>query len=170
MKLYAVFAPGLEWMDVSHVNSFFRSTAKEYLVECHHIFHERITENERHTFEHTSYSFHMKQISGQCFTVVTDTEYPTRTAFLLIRHLRQDQIEHVDSFIQSFQRPYELDCIAKIQHELDETMVIMHRNIDTILERGEKLDELIEKSERLSASSKAFYKTAKKANRCCILL
>ena len=167
MKLYAVFCPSGQWMDVQHVRMFFRSTAKEYLRECHHVFHTRITEHERHTFEHTTYCFHLYKECNQHYTVITDTEYPTRTAFLLIRHLHMG--DSFESTVQSFQNPLEVDCIAKIQHELNETMVIMHRNIDAILERGEKLDELVQKSERLSAASKVFYKTAKKTNQCCTL-
>ena len=121
-----------------------------------------------HLFEHSEYSFHLFRIGAEGYTIVTDTDYPTRTAFLLIRHLRQGEV--LDNVVQSFQNPHHVDCIAKIQHELDETMVIMHRNIDAILERGEKLDDLVEKSERLSRSSKAFYKAARKTNQCCVLL
>lgn len=37
-----------------------------------------------------------------------------------------------------------------------------HKTIESVLERGEKLDSLVDKSAALSASSKSFYKTAKK--------
>lgn len=41
---------------------------------------------------------------------------------------------------------------------------------DQVLQRGEKLDDLVAKSSDLSAQSKAFYKTAKKQNSCCIVM
>ena len=157
MKLYAVFSPVGHWANVQHVQPGFRMIASEYLLECHHIFHDRITENERHTLEHTSYSFHLFRVKNEAYTIVTDTEYPTRTAFLLIRHLRQG--DSLDDLVQSFPNPYHADCIAKIQHELDEIMVIIHKNTDILLEKGEKLVDLVENSERLSASAKAVYKS-----------
>lgn len=157
MQLFAVFSAFGVWMNVDDQRSCYRSTAREFLLVCHHIFHDRITENERHTIEHSKYSFHLFRVGAEGYTIVTDKDYPTRTAFLLIRRLRQG--EYLDNIVKSFQKPYHVDCIAKIQHELDETMVIVHRNIDAILEKGEKLDDLVEKSERLSRSSNAFYKT-----------
>lgn len=43
---------------------------------------------------------------------------------------------------------------------------MQHKTIESVLERGEKLDSLVDKSAALSASSKSFYKTAKKQASC----
>lgn len=58
----------------------------------------------------------------------------------------------------------------KVQQELDETKIVLHKTIENVLQRGEKLDNLVDKSESLTASSKMFYKQAKKTNSCCIIM
>ncbi|GAA5854562.1 hypothetical protein JCM3766R1_006077 [Sporobolomyces carnicolor] len=72
-------------------------------------------------------------------------------------------------YVQKYQDPRQADSIMKVQQELDETKIILHKTIESVLERGEKLDSLVDKSAALSASSKSFYKTAKKQNSCCII-
>ena len=39
---------------------------------------------------------------------------------------------------------------------------VQHKTIEAVLERGEKLDDLVDRSNNLSATSKQFYKSAKK--------
>ena len=39
-----------------------------------------------------------------------------------------------------------------------------------LLQRGEKLEDLVERSGELSAQSKLFYKQAKRANSCCVVI
>lgn len=46
---------------------------------------------------------------------------------------------------------------------------MLTKTIEAVLERGEKLDDLVEKSTELSKTSKAFYKTAKSTNSCCVI-
>lgn len=97
----------------------------------------------------------------------------------------------LQEYISKYQDPRQADTIMKVQQELDETKIILvrflllfarharsfpslsnlaltpigrndqHKTIESVLERGEKLDSLVDKSQALSASSKAFYKTAK---------
>jgi hypothetical protein len=73
----------------------------------------------------------------------------------------------------------------RVQQELDETKIVLvrnafskssplihtsrsqHKTIESVLQRGEKLDNLVERSTALSAQSKMFYKTAKKASPSC---
>lgn len=45
-----------------------------------------------------------------------------------------------------------------------------HKTIESVLARGEHLDSLVERSETLQASSKMFYKSAKKQNSCCVVM
>jgi synaptobrevin family protein YKT6 len=59
------------------------------------------------------------------------------------------------------------DAIARVKSTINETIVIVHENIDKVIARGHDIDQLVEKSARLSSTSKIFYKTAKKQNRCC---
>ena len=40
----------------------------------------------------------------------------------------------------------------------------------SVLQRGEKLEDLVERSGELSAQSKLFYKQAKRANSCCVVI
>jgi synaptobrevin family protein YKT6 len=91
-------------------------------------------------------------------------------------------------YIIKYQDPKQADTIMKVQQELDETKIILvstldssigtranssispqHQTIEGVLARGEKLDNLVDKSAALSASSKAFYKTAKQQNSCCTI-
>jgi synaptobrevin family protein YKT6 len=58
----------------------------------------------------------------------------------------------------------------KLDKSLDDTKAILTRTIEAVLERGEKLDDLVDRSDQLSKSSKAFYKTAKKTNSCCVIM
>jgi hypothetical protein len=46
---------------------------------------------------------------------------------------------------------------------------VQHKTIESVLQRGEQLDSLVDKSAALSASSKSFYKTAKKQVRLVAL-
>lgn len=71
--------------------------------------------------------------------------------------------------IVQVQDPAQFDKIIKIQKDLDSTQKVLHQTIDNILERGEKLDDLVARSDELSATSKQFYKQARKANSCCVI-
>lgn len=76
----------------------------------------------------------------------------------------------LDTYISKYQDPSQADAIMKVQQELDETKIVLHKTIENVLQRGEKLDNLVDKSESLTASSKMFYKQAKKSNSCCIIM
>jgi len=69
--------------------------------------------------------------------------------------------------IVSYQEPEKVDKILAINNALDETKEIILKNIEKVLARGDDIDILVKKSHDLSKSSKKFYKTAKKMNRCC---
>jgi len=124
---------------------------------------------------------------GLAGSVVTDSEYPSRVAFVLLTQILEEFIVTVgvewkttsssdcisfpviEEYLTRYQNPGEADKVTKIQQDLDETTQILHKTIDSVLERGTKLDSLVEKSEDLSRQSKMFYYQAKKTNSCCVI-
>jgi synaptobrevin family protein YKT6 len=120
-------------------------------------------------------------------TVITDTEYPARVAFVLLGQLLEEfstaqgdswktvttpesvTFPPVEEYLAKYQDPAAADKVTKIQKDLDETTEILHKTIDSVLERGVKLDNLVERSDDLSKQSKMFYKQAKKTNSCCVI-
>lgn len=124
---------------------------------------------------------------GLCGSVTCDAEYPPRVAFSLLTKILEDfeaQIpkwrketnnevitwSYLDEAVIKYQDPGNADQIVRIQRNLDETREVLHNTIDSVLQRGEKLEDLVEKSGELSATSKLFYKQAKKANSCCAVV
>jgi len=120
-----------------------------------------------------------------------DKEYPSRVAFGYLAQLSEQfnstvgaklpasPEEHCltaafkpqhEPLLAKFQDPASADQLTAIMRQLDETKVILHETIESAVERGQKIDTLIEKSNELSGSSKMFYKTARKQNRCCKLM
>jgi len=126
---------------------------------------------------------------GLAGTLTADKEYPARVAFAKISELldtfaadaqlkgweaetRGDAFAGwppLQSAIVECQDPAQFDKIIKIQKDLDSTQQVLHQTIDNILERGEKLDDLVARSDELSATSKQFYKQARKTNSCCVI-
>ena len=62
----------------------------------------------------------------------------------------------------------DLKC-KEIEAELSEIKTVMIDNIDKILKRGERLEDLVDRTQHLSDSSKKFYETSKKLNKCCTI-
>jgi len=123
-----------------------------------------------------------------CGLVISDSVYPQRVAFQLIseviRKFKEQmkgkyesssanaasikpQFPFADEQFKKFQDPGEADKLTKIQNDLLDVQETVTKTLDQILERGEKLDSLVDKSDALGASSKMFYRTAKKNNQCC---
>lgn len=151
-------------------------------------FLKRTQPGQRQSVSHEGYIVHCYVRSdGLGGTVVTDTDYPARVAFVLLGQLLEEFSASVgdtwksctvsesiafpplEEYLQKYQDPSSADKITKIQKDLDETTGILHKTIDDILKRGEKLDTLVERSNDLSAQSKLFYKQAKKTNSCCVI-
>ena len=102
--------------------------------------------------------------------LVTDAEYPTRVSFGLLNQIFERPDDAMLKYIVDMcQDPRQFDQLFRIRAELDETLVIVHQNIDKLLARGDDLDVLVAKSKKLSDSTKIFYKTARRHNRCCQL-
>lgn len=149
---------------------------------------KRTEAGQRQSITHECHVVHCYVRSdGLAGSVVTDAEYPSRVAFVLLTQILEDFIGTVgsswrtviepdsitfpaiDEYMRRYQNPGEADKVTKIQQDLDETTQILHKTIDSVLERGTKLDSLVEKSEDLSRQSKMFYKQAKKTNSCCVI-
>jgi len=150
---------------------------------------ERTPQTQRQSVQENNYTAHVynrggaEQLAG---VIITDQEYPVRPAFSLLTKMLDEFISKVpqssfknpsavsfpeiNTYIQKYQDPRQADAIMKVQQELDETKIVLHKTIESVLQRGEKLDNLVERSNALSMQSKAFYKTAKKQNSCCVIM
>ncbi|KAK3758080.1 hypothetical protein RRG08_006657 [Elysia crispata] len=168
---------------------FQRATVAEFMTFTNKILVERTATSSRASVKEQEYICHVyvrsDNLSG---VVIADHEYPQRVAHTLINKVLEEfsekcpqaqwssvkeneaPVPQLKDYLQKYQNPKEADAMSKIQSELDETKIILHNTIEAVLQRGEKLDDLVEKSEGLSMQSKTFYKTAKKTNRCCVIL
>jgi synaptobrevin family protein YKT6 len=182
-----------EASDLSSFGFFQRPTCHQLLNAFSKIVVKRIQPGQRITVEVdglTEYQVHIYVRSdglAGCFTA--DKEYPARVAFaklaeLLDQFASDPQLRgwesetRPDAFagwpplgvaLEECQDPMKFDKILKIQKDLDSTQQVLHQTIDNILERGEKLDDLVARSDELSATSKQFYKQARKTNSCCTI-
>lgn len=178
--------------DLSDFGFFERSGADQFMSFFSTTIAERTDAGKRQSVEEgDKYIAHAYARSeGLCAILITDKEYPVRPAFTLLNKVLDDYITahppiewksatetsasldfpQLSNYIKKYQDPSQADSIMRVQQELDETKVVLHKTIEGVLERGEKLDSLVDKSESLSASSKMFYKQAKKTNSCCVIM
>lgn len=174
-----------EAVDVSNTVWFKRSTVKDVLT-----FVSRNVVSRSHALERSSV-FHQEYMAHVCVTadklacvVITDAEYPCRVAFDISRqaidalHATQIDIQPVvkdaalavpvlDTLLQRYQKPAEVDKLVKIRADLDATQDIMRKNLDDLLACGERLDDIVAKSNDLRDHSKTFVINSKKLNSCC---
>ncbi|KAI0732595.1 snare protein YKT6 [Fomitopsis betulina] len=175
--------------DLSSFSFYQRPSVGEFMQFFSKTIAERTPPGERQSVQENQYTAHVynrggaEQLAG---VIITDHEYPVRPAFSLLTKLLDDFIAKVpvtsyaspaaisfpeaNSYIAKYQDPRQADAIMKVQQELDETKIILHKTIESVLERGEKINDLVDRSNALSAQSKAFYKTAKKQNSCCVVM
>lgn len=182
-----------EVSDLSSFGFFQRSTAQQLLNAFGKIVVKRIAPGQRMTVEVdglAEYQVHTYVRSdGLAGTFTADKEYPARVAYAKLSELLDtfsqdpnlrgwESATRNDAFggwpplstaLVECQDPSSFDQILKIQKDLDSTQQVLHSTIDNILERGEKLDDLVARSDELSATSKQFYKQARKTNSCCTI-
>ena len=127
---------------------------------------ESLGSPERKIFEHEQFYFICQRYNSKVVLMVTDSEYPSRVSFEIIRDIFEDESEEFLNHVLDT-RQDGLDVISRIKSDIQETMVIAHENINRVIARGEDIDKLVEKSQNLSANSKMFYKAAARHNRCC---
>ncbi|XP_065827652.1 synaptobrevin homolog YKT6-like [Oscarella lobularis] len=176
--------------NVSSFGYFQRSGVQEFLNFTSSLLVERSEPGQRKTVKEQEYRCHVFIRSDNLGGVlIADQEYPQRVAFtFLTKVLDQYTTEFpngagrwastsgshswpaLDSLLEKYQNPREADAMTKVQADLDETKIILYDTIEAVLQRGEKLDDLVKKSDDLSLASKSFYKEARKANSCCVIL
>lgn len=108
-------------------------------------------------------------ITNYKYIVITDSEYPTRIGFQLIKLLSKNH-KDLQSLIKKYQDPKNVDKIEAIQQELNETKGILYNSIEQIINRGERIDDIQRKTNILVFESKSFEKKAADLNRCCAIL
>lgn len=122
---------------------------------------------------------------GLASVIVSDSEYPQRVAHTLLTKVMDDftntyppsswnsmveqtgKMASLSETLKKYQNPQEADALMRLQKDLDDTKEILKNTLVNVLERGEKIDDLVARSGDLSFEAKAFYKTARKTNRCC---
>mmetsp|Transcript_150 Transcript_150/g.259 ORF Transcript_150/g.259 Transcript_150/m.259 type:complete len:217 (+) Transcript_150:101-751(+) len=127
--------------------------------------------------------------------LVTDKEYPMYVAFGLLRKILEEfslkyathrlsksptkdwclqeeseKVLKIKETIQKYQKPQEADPVLRTKRKLDKTNLDLRQRLDSILDQGEDIDTLIQTCDDLTDNAKQFYSSAKKANKCCILL
>ncbi|KAJ3049840.1 palmitoyltransferase [Rhizophlyctis rosea] len=175
--------------DLSTFSYFQRGTRAEFLNFFVKTVTERTQPGQRSKVEEAgSIGYVFVRSDGLAAVIVTEPEYPDRTAFSILNKLLDEfaakfpadkwsslnpaitspQYPELKKHLTVAQDPQSADPFMRVQKELDETKVVLHKTMQSLLDRGEKLDDLITKSEDLSMQSKSFYKTAKKTNSCCV--
>lgn len=174
--------------NVAEYSMFQRGSVKEFLNFASKTLMKRLPAGV-HAVEYEAYTCYcMITSEGLGAVALCDKEYPMRVAMTMLRDvLTSFKTEHpgdwravaadhsvrfpqLEAVLRDFQDPTKVDKIAKLDRSLGETKEVLRQTIEKVLERGEKLDELVEKSETLSASSKMFYRQAKKTNSCCVIM
>lgn len=200
MKIYyiGVFRSGgekalelSEVKDLSQFGFFERGSVGQFMTFFAETVASRTSGGQRQSVEEGNYIGHVYcRSEGLCGVLITDKEYPVRPAYTLLNKILDEymiahpvsdwknvsetnaslHMKELEMYIRKYQDPSQADAIMKVQQELDETKIVLHKTIENVLQRGEKLDNLVDKSESLTASSKMFYKQAKKTNSCCIIM
>lgn len=174
--------------DLSTFGFFQRGTVKEMITFFAKLITKKTEPGQRQSVQNQEYYVHVyMRVDGMCACATCDAEYPARVAFsLLMKMMDEFEAAHpkwrtetrnealvypkLEEQVIKYQDPTQADQIMKIQKNLDETKAVLHQSIEGVLQRGEKLEDLVEKSGELSSQSKLFYKQAKRANSCCVVI
>ncbi|VVT56841.1 uncharacterized protein SAPINGB_P005328 [Magnusiomyces paraingens] len=178
--------------EMSSFSFFERSSVSQFMTFFANTVAARTSPGQRQSIEEgENYVGHVYARSeGVAAVIISDKEYPVRVAFSLLNKILEEYLVkypasviagattanapttkflELDTYLAKYQDPQNADTIMRVQQELDETKIVLHKTIESVLDRGEKLDSLVDKSEALSASSRMFYKQAKKTNSCCVI-
>lgn len=112
------------------------------------------------------------------FLVITDSSYPSRSAFSIAQKIIEEmknasisqQMTSTHDGIKRFQDPKNADNLLRIKQNLEETQAIMVENLQKAMIREGTLEELVEKSQNISESTKVFVRNTKKLSKCCSYL
>ncbi|KAL1744905.1 Longin-like domain-containing protein [Schizophyllum fasciatum] len=175
--------------DLSSFSFYQRGSVSEFMNFMSKTVAERTPQGQRQSVQENQYTAHIYNRGGAeqlAAVIITDQEYPVRPAFSLLTKVLDDftakvpqssfsnhtaiSFPELQAYVSKYQDPRQADTIMRVQQELDETKIVLHKTIESVLQRGEKLDNLVDRSNQLSMQSKAFYKTAKKQNSCCVVM
>jgi len=175
--------------DLSSFSFYQKGSVQEFMTFFAKTVADRTQQGQRQSIQENAYTAHVYNRGGAeqlVGVIITDQEYPVRPAFSLLAKVLDEfstavpqssysnpssiSFPQLQVYLEKFQDPRQADAIMKVQQELDETKIILHKTIESVLERGTKLDDLVDRSQALSASSKMFYKSAKKQNQCCVVM
>lgn len=180
-----------EAKNLSDFSFFQKNSVGQFMTFFAETIAERTKPGQRQSVEEGNYVGHVYTRSeGISGVLITDKDYPIRPAYTLINKLLDEYIsthpqsdwenatvsddatkmDNLEVYIEKYQNPSQADAIMKVQQELDDTKIVLQKSIESVLQRGEQLDSLVDKSEALTASSKTFYKQAKKTNSCCVIV
>ncbi|ESX02131.1 hypothetical protein KL918_003674 [Ogataea parapolymorpha] len=180
-----------EAKDLSSFSFFQRSSVGQFMTFFAETIAERTTPGQRQSVEEGNYIGHVyTRAEGISGVIISDKDYPIRPAYTLLNKILDEYIsihppnqwatvaektpdlafDSLEPYLTKYQNPTEADAIMKVQQELDETKIVLQKSIESVLQRGEQLDSLVDKSEALTASSRTFYKQAKKTNSCCVIV
>lgn len=184
-------------VDVSSFPFLGRSTAREALSFAARMVSERIAPGQKLALTDATTGqerkvFATARSDGLVVVLTGHNDYPLRLAFSCIgkataefesqfqgkwREAKADPKtpafpwKELAMILKEWQTPAKVDSMMRVQAEVDEVKGIMMDNIEKILKRGENIDDLIEGAEELTNTTKAFHRTAKKANRrCCVVM
>lgn len=179
-------------IDVSSFGFFQRTSAREFIVFLARTVSKRVTLGSKTQITesgHVVYAY--ATLDGLVGIGISDIEYNNRVAFTLLTELtpqfqqtfrgKYESVEgkaddflpwpYLESTLQQYQKPEEVDRILKIKRDIEDTKVIMYNAIDQIIERGQKIDDLVAQSEDLGVASKTFYNQARQTNSgCCTVM
>ncbi|KAJ3287433.1 palmitoyltransferase [Rhizoclosmatium sp. JEL0117] len=175
--------------DLSTFNYFQRGSVQEFLGFFIKTAVERTQRGQRQKIEEQgTYVGHVYvRGDGLAGVIVTDIEYPTRSAFTIVNKILEEfsskfpasqwagmnpgttaaVYPELKQQLVKYQDPHAADPLLRVQRDLDETKIVLHKTMESLLNRGEVLDDLVQRSDQLSSQSKMFYKTAKSTNSCC---
>lgn len=138
-----------------------------------------------------------KRSDGLCAVLITDSDYPLRVAFDIVRKvlydfgdflseqlstqktsslaLNRDQClsaynSKLKELVNKCQDPTKVDSMLKLKKEIESTKEVLHVALEKLLERGETIDSLVAQTEDLSDSGKEFYRRARQSACPCSIL
>ncbi len=183
-----------EVFDLSEYGFLTRGTIKEYIRFASRNLASRTGPNQHQNIKYQPedsskdldiifYACCATSIDNISVVVITNDTYDLRVAHVLIKKVLEKVGNNITNYdkdtnidyglnilLKQFQKPEQIDNIAKINQDLDETKEVLVDGINSLLLRGEKLDDLVKKSEDLSFASKAFHQKSKDLNRCCNII
>ena len=165
--------------------SFFtRGSVQEFLVFANKVVMKRVPAGIQAIDYEGNKIYCFVQPDGLGVLITTDKDYKQRVAIAMAKELMGDfraahpaaawrgcardggcKLPKLESALRDWQDPAKVDKIERVQAQLNETKEVMVQAIEKVLARGEKLDDLVEKSSNLAATSKHFYKEARKTVR-----